>query len=327
MSETMNPKISQCLSYLTSPQFWLSFWRDFKPVLIAVVVVGLLAHGFGLTNANFNQDSLSIYQSDKLHQISIGRYLQFYYIPLRGHLVPPVLVYSLTFLFTALSAYLVIKTFAVERLWKKVAIASIFVVNYAVTLTAASCVHDSDIYSFALLFACFGVWVFAKGFKGSLIVMVLCFWICLGLYQAYLQVAVILLMAYFAVGIAQGTFSTVGGILKQVVRCLGSLLLALIIYYIGSKIAIASAGISLSDDYNSIAKVGFSSVGEIVSQIQATYAYTLDNFLHPRTDRMHTVARISVFLIAFFVLRLIQGVRVRYSKSMQMGGGRSFTCN
>lgn len=320
MNVTMNPKLLRAFSYVVSQQFWLYLWKDFKPVFFTVIVVGLLAHGFGITNANFSHDSLELYQADKLFQISIGRYLQFYYIPLRGHLFPPVLVYSLTFLFTALSAYLVIKTFAVERLWKKIAISAVFVANYTVTLTAATFIHDSDIYSLALLFACLGVWIFAKGFKGSLIYAALSFWICLGLYQAYLQVAVILLMAYFAVGIAQGSLATAGEILKHGMRCLGALLLSLVIYYIGSKIAIASAGINLSHSYNGISRVGFTSLHEVLSQLQATYQFAVDSFLHPQTDRVHTAQRISVFLIAVFLWRLIQAMSIKYGKSTHVGG-------
>ena len=135
-----------------------------------------------------------IYQNDGIWQISIGRFLQpLYNVFFRGCISAPLLIGTIEFIYAIIASFLIIEIIEIKEQFQKILAISILLTSTTLTLTNATYINKSDIFMLALLFATVGAYVAIKNLKFSFVAIIF-FVATLGLYQAYLQGGVVLLM-------------------------------------------------------------------------------------------------------------------------------------
>ncbi len=178
--------------------------------LIATFVFGICAHGFAFFNLNVSHDSLYEFYNEvsARQKFGIGRFSEPFFRFLTGEAyVLPWLsgVIGLTFL--ACAVYLICKTFALNSVWQVILLSGIFSVNVTVTALLASFIHDFSGGMLAFFLSVLIVYVWAENRGGRVkpvIVMGLCTFILLGLYQAYLGVTLTLILTYSILELLHG---------------------------------------------------------------------------------------------------------------------------
>ena len=233
------------------------YLRDNKKLLIFVFAFtfgfGLVAHGYSYFNANLNHDSLYGMIGNKeynLFMLQIGRFIRPIWARIRGNITLPTLIGFISLFFVSCSNYLIIKLLKIKN---KVLIAftcGILITNYTVALTYASYIHDADIYSIALFLSVLSVYEFTSNNKLGLLKGTIILVISLGIYQAYFQVAIFLLMI-----LAIERFINNEKALKVVtdyIKILLCMVVSIIIYYLIYQLTLKVFNVPIGDTYNSM---------------------------------------------------------------------------
>lgn len=167
---------------------------DLKKWLGFSAIVFLVAHGYCFFNALYNHDSLLIFQDIDSLQFSLGRFLQPFYLSLfRGQIVALWLIGCLSFAFLMASAYLLLSLLNIRSLKDMCAATTMLITATTLTLSNATYMPWSDIYMLALLLSVAGAYIAIKHGR-YFVISVACMVLSMGLYQSYIQVAVLLLI-------------------------------------------------------------------------------------------------------------------------------------
>lgn len=167
---------------------------DLKKWLGFSAIVFLVAHGYCFFNALYNHDSLLIFQDIDSLQFSLGRFLQPFYLSLfRGRIVALWLIGCLSFAFLMASAYLLLSLLNIRSLKDMCAATTMLITATTLTLSNATYMPWSDIYMLALLLSVAGAYIAIKHGR-YFVISVACMVLSMGLYQSYIQVAVLLLI-------------------------------------------------------------------------------------------------------------------------------------
>lgn len=254
------------------PQSRLSFLDNnrLKLVFFWVFALGLTAHGFRFMNTNFNHDSMySLYERGPELMISVGRFLRPVYRLLRGSLTLPAFGGVLALVYLALAGYLLVELLDIKGSSLIALVCGILTVNSSMSLMNATYMSDTDAYCLAFLLAVTGVWA-ARRWKHGAILLVLCCFCAMGIYQAYVSTAVFLLLLLGLTDLLQGKP------VKQVYgRLVGEMLLVLasiILYYGGMKLAQALTHVKDAEIYNTVSSLPPLSVAVVLSRIKACAA-------------------------------------------------------
>lgn len=155
----------------------------------------------------------------------------------------------------------------------------------------------------SLLFSVLGVYLFVKC-KWGFVAAPFLFCASLAIYQAYFQVAVLLLMMLFVFDILDGySFQRV---IKRSQYAVGTLFLGLIIYYVFNKAALAVTGITPADSYNGLQIIGDYSSESIPFVFVKTYLHVARSFIIPETFNMRLTAIINVIIILSVLAMLVR---------------------
>lgn len=224
-----------------------------KYVLIYTFIFGIIAHGFMYFNAAFTHDSLygivGIPAIDEMN-ISIGRFMIPLYLKVRGYVASPALIGFLGLAFIGLSSYLIIDLLGTKNKIATIIICGILVVNFSVTVTNVTYINDSDPYYLSLLLSVLGLYLIKKLDNKFKWVGIPPLVICIGLYQAYFQVPVFLLMILAVLQILKGEDTK--KVIKENLITVGYLFASVVVYYIIYKASLAITGIEVGKGYNAI---------------------------------------------------------------------------
>ena len=224
-----------------------------KKVLIYTFIFGIIAHGFMYFNSAFTHDSLygivGIPEIDEMN-ISIGRFMIPLYLKLRGYVASPALIGFLGLAFIAFSSYLIIDILGFKNKVAIIIICGILVVNYSVTVTNATYINDSDPYYLSLLLSVLGLYLIKKSGNKLKWLGILPLVICIGLYQAYFQVPVFLLMIMALLQVVKG--ENTREVIKENLIIIAYLFTSVVVYYIMYKASLAITGIAVGKGYNAI---------------------------------------------------------------------------
>lgn len=224
-----------------------------KESIIYSFIFGMIAHGFMYLNADFTHDSLygivGIPEIDTMN-ISIGRFLLPQYLKIRGYVASPLLIGVIGIAFIALSTYLLIDLFEIKSNYTKLLLSAIMVTNYTVTITNATYINDSDPYYASLFFAVLAVYALVKDKKIGVIVGIVSTFLSIGLYQAYFQVSILLLMIIVTMRLLNN--EDYKQVFLDALKIAAYMLVGVIAYYVVYKITLSINGISASTGYNGI---------------------------------------------------------------------------
>lgn len=247
---------------------------------VMTIVCYLLVHGYRFMNKAFAGDALlMVYQNDAAWQIALGRFVQPVLIMMRGSLESPLLIGLLTAFWLGAGAYLLADIFKIEKNVTMIFLALILSANDAITASNASFLPWTDFYGLAFFTAVLGVWMLQDAKWWHIVLAVLSFMFSMGVYQAYICVAIGVSCIVFIFFLSKGM--DVKKILKNVTVYAGSFLAAAGIYYGIWKIFQKVFNIWTADTYNGLSGVGDYSDTSVGSLILLTYKNVADYFINP----------------------------------------------
>jgi len=264
----------------------------------------ILAHGYRFTNPLFSGDALlMVHQTDSAWEIAIGRFIQPILVFLRGGLTNPFLLSVLSILWISLSAYLILDFLNFSKVISVVLVTAVMTCNSTVLVTSSSFLSYADLYCFALFCSVLGVWLLQKKKLPYTILGVLALTVSLGTYQAYISVAIALVMIYFLLNISE--FLTFRDMLKQGMRYVIPFILAAVAYFMTWKLFQNIFDIWTADTYNGLSSLGNFSDVSIFSIIATTYEKVFDYFFYPETFTTISFRGNSLSIFWLFMIRLL----------------------
>lgn len=249
---------------------------------ISTLIFYLLAHSYRFFNPMFSGDSLlMIHQNDSAWQIALGRFVQPFLVLLRGGIVSPFLISALSILWVALSVYFLADFLEINQMISIIFIAAVMVCNNALLATNATFLHSMDFYTLSLFLSVLGAWLLKRGNLLYTILGSLSFCVSMGIYQAYICVAIGLVMIHFLFQMMnRPTFKDT---CKNLLKYLSSFVAAAGIYYLVWKLFQKIFNIWTADSYNGLSSVGDYSDTSLWSIIGSTYEKVVNYFIHPET--------------------------------------------
>lgn len=287
---------------------------DSKKNLFIIAIVSTLAfyifaHGYRFTNPLFSGDSLlMIHQTDSAWQIALGRFVQPFLVFLRGGITSPFLISALSAFCLALSVYFVVDFLAINNLFSIVFVAAVMTCNTTVLVISSTFISYSDFFSLSLLCSVLGVWFLKKEKASYLLLGTLLLAISLGIYQAYICVAIGLVMMHFLLKTTE--FVSFKDMVKQVIKYLLPFVAAALLYFITWKLFQNIFDIWTADTYNGLSSVGDYSGVSIGAIIATTYENVLNYFIHPETFTTIPFRGISLSIFWTYIIRIFNAIVV-----------------
>ena len=276
------------------------------------IALFFICHAYCFLNLTYSHDSLLINQIDISWQVSLGRFFIPFVVKIRGTITAPLLIGSLTFCFSVLGIWL-IKEFLKASLLQSLLISGFLISSSTLVLTNATYILDSDIYMLAFMLNALGAYIAINHKKFSWLTII-SFVLSLGLYQAYIQVGVILLMFDVFKGVIENKGFKVS--LKKSVFYVLLILISFGIYSCLFKVFLTVYNVEAANNYNGLSNVGhFGGIKKMIECFLGSYKYVAKTFLHPITiHKKATVIANFVILLssAFLVIKL--AIQNRLSK-------------
>lgn len=291
-------------------------WDRVKVAVLATVAFALLAHLFCWMNTMYGHDSLMIVQRDWRHQISIGRPFAPLYAHLRGEVVAPWLVGSLGTIWLALSNVVIVKLLDI-RTRSFVAVSSGILATCATTIMCNATYLDwFDLFMCSLLCACLAVAACYNGRAWGVPAGAVLLCIAMGLYQSYLQVAIVLVMA-----VCLGTLLRDRPLvaLRQGLRGFVMAVVGFVLYYLAQRGVQAISGVGAASSYNATSSAfsfdGISPLGAVLHAWSDPISY----LLFPETHAIWLCAAANAVLTVLFFVALVVVWRKRRVSVLAVG--------
>ena len=255
-------------------------WQKLKFIALWVFAVGLVAHGYCYFNGNFSHDSLfSIHEQSPAVMISSGRYLRPVYRLLRGNFTLPVINGFLFLCFLSISVYLLTDILNIQKKSLVALTCGLLTANSTVALMNATYLHDADSYGLALLLALAGVWVSLRLRHGNGYA-VLFYFASLGIYQAYIDVAIYAFLILALVELLRG--EGVKKVYLKTIRNLLPIAAGMVLYFLGILVTQHMTQVSGGGLYNDpTAALSLRSLGDrFLSCALALYLWFFSSAAH-----------------------------------------------
>ena len=282
-------------------------WQKLKFIALWVFAIGLVAHGYCYFNGNFSHDSLfSIHEQSPAVMISSGRYLRPVYRLLRGSFTLPVINGFLFLCFLSISVYLLTDILNIQKKSLVALTCGLLTANSTIALMNATYLHDLDSYGLALLLALAGVWVSLHLGHGNCYA-VLFYFASLGIYQAYIDVAIYVFLILALVRLLQG--EGVKKVYLQTIRNLLPIAAGMVLYFLGILVTQHMTQVSGGGLYNDpTAALSLRSLSDrFLSCARALYLWFFSSAAHAPG----VVIGANLLMLALTVLLLVALIRRR----------------
>lgn len=282
--------------------------NQIKVAIVSTVVFALLAHLFCWANTMFGHDSLMIVQNDWEHQIAIGRPFAPLYAHVRGEVIAPWLVGSLGTLWLALASTAIVKMLGIRTRAFIAASSGILATCAMVTLCNATYLDWFDLFMFSFLCATLAVSACYNGHKWGVPVgaFLLCF--AMGLYQSYLQVSIVLVMAVCLRTLLRDCPQKA---LRQGLRGFLMVLAGFVLYYLAQHGVQVVTGVDAGSAYNSTAAAfSFDNVS-IGAAVLRAWSDPIAYLLFPETHAITLCAVANAVLMILLLVSLVGVFRAR----------------
>ena len=243
-----------------------------KRAFFYTLIFSLAAHAYMYFSLALSHDSLHsaiIGDREIAGQISLGRFMQPVYWLVRGRMAVPWLIGALSILFLTGSSFLILQVLGIENRVSVALLCGIFSTNLTVTAANATYMPWADVYALALLLACCGVYLWERCAGWGCVAAMPLFALSMGLYQAYIDVAIglalILLIRYIAEG---EPFSRLW---RRAVRYAVSLLGGAAMYFVLMKLTMRLSGTEMADTYNGLTNLLDSDIVSLLRLVPSAY--------------------------------------------------------
>lgn len=288
--------------------------KNYIKVCITTILFWGVAHGYRFVNNLHTSDSLvSVFQDDIYWQRSLGRFMQPFTMVFRGTITAPWLILVITLAFFSTAVYLICRLLKIDNIVLIGLITGILVCNVAMTSSVAAFLPWVDIYAVALFLATLGVWFYEKDNIKGYIFGSICFVLCMGFYQAYIDVALAL---FFIISIIELT-DTKEKLTKSVIalgKRFGGLLISGGVYFVVFKLICKLHHVEVASTYNGLSEVGDYTDTSIISLVVGAYRSFFDRLWNPSrfvstyllgrsvSDGWTFVLRLCTILCVLFVI-------------------------
>ncbi|MGM9603775.1 MAG: glucosyltransferase domain-containing protein [Faecousia sp.] len=292
--------------------------QKLKFIFFWVFAFGLVAHGFRYFNGNFNHDSLySIYESSPDVNIAVGRFLRPVYRLLRGGFTLPVINGFLSLFFLSLAIYLLTDILDIQHKGLLALTCGILTTNATISLMNATFLHDADSYMVSLLLTLAGVWI-ARRLKHGIYYSTLFYFASLGIYQAYINVAIYVFLILALVRLLKG--ERVKKVYLDTVRYFLPIMAGMVLYYIGIRVTQHFTHLSDGDYYNTLSNVTAFSLGSIFERLNTCIFSDAVWFFVPTAHAVGTVRAVNILMLALAAFLIIAIARCRRLSAASVWG-------
>lgn len=275
-----------------------------KRTVLITLFFCLFAHGYRFANSMLSHDALlQVVQNDSAWQIALGRIMHPILILLRGGICSPWLICFLETAWLILTVCFMADLLDIRSEAHLIVLSGIVVCNQATICTNASYLQDTDFYAFALFMSVLGVWFMKKGGVFKIAVGIICLAMSLGTYQAYICVAIALIVMFAIRRLSEGEHwhSIAGNLFKYALFMLATAF----IYLAGWKMIQRIFNIWTADSYNGLAHLGDYSGISFISVIITCYKKFFYFFINPRPFSTMTFRSINLSILWKWLVRLI----------------------
>ena len=265
------------------------------------------AHLYRFCTLGFTHDSLLLDQSQNTaFQLSLGRFMQPLYWQIRGDIVVPFLIGLLAYAFLALSIVLMASLLRIRSTLSIALACMVLSVNATVSIDNATYISWADVYMLALFLSTLSVYLFCRFRFGFLISP---FLLCasLGLYQSYLQTAILLYLMVLVHKVLDKT--SVRSVFCAGVAMVAQLLAGLLLYAFIFPWVLAHTGVGMATTYNGLSRVGDYTGISILSLVKESCLYPFQEMLAPQTH-LPSLARL-LYILLFAVTAIMLALLAR----------------
>ncbi len=257
-----------------------SIKKEQMTAAVSAAVFYCLTNGYRFFHTSFSGDALlMIHQSDAAWQIALGRFMQPFLVLLRGGITAPFLISVLALLWISLAAALTVTTLGLRHPISLILTGGVMAVTPAFIAANAGFLPWVDMFAFSLFLSVLSVWCFRKKTGSSLIGGIAALAVSIGIYQAYVCVAVGLLMILLFADLRDE--ERYRDVPRRMGRYLLGGILAAGIYFGIWKLIQKSLGIWTADTYNGMASVGDYSGNSVWDLIGLTYGKVWSFLIRP----------------------------------------------
>lgn len=246
----------------------------------SVCVCYFLAHGYHLFQNMYSGDSLVlVYQNDYAFEIGLGRCFNPLWVFFRGSLLTPWLISALAMVWLTLGVFLTADYLALKSRPAVFFAAAALTMNVVLTCLNTAFIPWVDLYTLALFLNIFGVWLMNKKKPAFFALGAVCIAVALGTYQAYITVAVTLVMIRLLLELSDNR------LMKEMIKTLllhaAGVLLGGGIYFVIWKSMQAVLHIGTTEGYNGLAGLTDFSGVSLPAILGVTYGNVFDFFWNP----------------------------------------------
>lgn len=284
----------------------------FRWVLCWVALFMLFGYLYRWTSLSFSHDSLYVNELSGMEivysTIDNGRFLSPLYYLLRGGITAPFLIGALGSLYLVAAITLIVRLFGIENKLLITGLCGVLSVNACNILLNATYIKDFDCYMLSLLLSTVCVVLCVrKGWTNKLI-SVFSLVASLALYQAFVQVTLVLMLLYLSKMLLDGSpLRSVSAMVGQMLVVLAAAALGYMACYEVVQLAFHYHPAS---SYNSIDNVGAAFFGgDFLALLAQAYVAPFAYLAAPETYAMllagvlNSVVFVSILICAFYAAR------------------------
>lgn len=265
------------------------------------------AHGYRFANNILSHDALlEVVQNDSAWQIALGRIMHPVLILLRGGICSPWLICTLETIWLILTVYFLADLLDIQSVVRRAALSGIVVCSHSLIATNASFLQCADLYALALLMSVLGVWLMNQDGMFKKFSGIICIVICLGTYQAYVCVALALIVMLEMRKLSDGEYWHI--VLRNLFKYALVMIVSAALYLIGWKLIQHILAIWTADTYNGMAQLGDYSQVSFISVVIICYKRFFEFFVNPPVFVTMTFRNNNLSIIWEWLIRLVNAI-------------------
>ncbi|MCR4642276.1 MAG: glucosyltransferase domain-containing protein [Lachnospiraceae bacterium] len=286
-------------------QFFSENRLNFRRAVCYTLLVYLLCHGYRLFSLLFTGDTLLMfYEDDAAWQIAVGRFCFPFLIMLRGSIEAPWLLSVLAMLWMCGAVCITTELFSLKKWWQILAVSLLYCTNPSFIALNATDLYCIDFYALALFLALLGARLCLEKKLLTSVLAVFAFTVSLGIYQAYICVALGVLMLHFVQELQRE--KKFMPLLKEALRTGASLAAAAVLYVICFKLFQKAFNIWTAKTFIDLDGLGDYSESSVFSVLKETFARVWQYVKDPTVFVSLTFRGKDMSVIWSWILRLAE---------------------
>ena len=275
-------------------------------------LLGSISHGYFFSSNAFSHDSLLLYTSDDIWQISLGRFGMPFYRMLRGYLSVPWLIGVCLIGFATIAVYLISDMYQIRSRWMVAIIAAIIVSCPVVAIQIATFIPWADIYMCSMMLAALGVYLSEK-YRFGIVAGCFITALSMSLYPAYFAASCILSIFCVWKKVFDSKADKVK-IWKTVARQILLLILSLVVYVVMDRVVLHILQLQPIDNYNSLENAFHFDISLLPSQMMDTFRYVFVLFAYPLGHSSLMIRGGNILFALIFITACINKIMTIWKK-------------